>query len=81
MIFRGGSAVWRFIYFPNQCMGVYTAIFIIMWLGAWVLNGMNNTHFDLNQFRDTYVWLMTQLNATHAIDSIWNSQKGRDDKE
>jgi len=72
--------MWRHIrqviYFPNKCIGFYTAIFIIIWLSAWVLNGINNAHFDLNQLRDTYVWLMTQLNATHAIDSIWNSQKG-----
>jgi hypothetical protein len=69
--------VWRYIgqivYFPNKCIGVYTAMFIIIWLGAWVLNGVDKTHFDLIQFRDTYIWLMTQLNATHAIDSIWNS--------
>ncbi|MDF2634649.1 MAG: hypothetical protein K0R78_1523 [Pelosinus sp.] len=57
-------------------MGAYTAIFIIIWLGAWIMNGLKNTQFDLNQFRDTYIWLMTQLNATHAINSIWNSPKG-----
>ncbi len=72
--------MWRniqqVIYFPNKCIGAYTAIFIIIWLGAWIMNGLNNTQFDLFQFRDTYIWLMTQLNATHAINSIWNTQKG-----
>lgn len=77
--------MWRdirqVIYFPNKCIGVYTAIFIIIWLGAWVMNGLGDTHFNLNEFRDTYIWLMTQLNATHAIDSIWNSPKGRSPQE
>lgn len=72
--------MWRHIpqviYCPNKCIGVYTAVFIIIWLIAWVLNGLGKADFDLIQFRDTYIWLMTQLNATHAIDSIWNSQKG-----
>lgn len=72
--------MWRgirqIIYFPNRCIGFYTAIFVVIWLGAWVMNGLQNTHFDLTEFRDTYIWLMTQLNATHAIDSIWNSPKG-----
>jgi len=77
--------MWRdirqIIYFPNKCIGFYTAIFIIIWLGAWVMNGLRDTHFNLIEFRDTYIWLMTQLNATHAIDSIWNSPKGSSPEE
>lgn len=72
--------MWReirqVIYFPNKSIGFYTAIFVLMWLSAWALNGIQSTHFDLNQLRDSYIWLMTQLNATHAIDSVWNSPKG-----
>gem|GEM_PF-1565106 len=72
--------MWRgiqqVIYFPNKCIGFYTAIFVIIWLGSWAMNGIEKTHFDLNQLRDSYIWLMTQLNTTHAIDSIWNSPKG-----
>lgn len=72
--------MWRqirqVIYFPNKCIGFYTGMFIITWLGAWVMNGLQNSHFDLDRLRDSYIWLMTQLNATHAIDSIWNSPKG-----
>lgn len=77
--------MWRYIrqiiYFPNQCIGIYTAIFIILWFGAWVMNGIQDTHFNLTEFRDTYIWLMTQLNATYAIDSIWNSPKGSTPQE
>ncbi|WP_378953915.1 hypothetical protein [Pelosinus sp. sgz500959] len=72
--------MWRQIpqgmYFPNKCIGFYTALFMILWLGAWIMNGTQNSHFDLDRLRDSYIWLMTQLNATHAIDSIWNSPKG-----
>ena len=72
--------MWRqirqVIYFPNKCIGFYTALFIIIWMAAWVMNGLKNTQFDLDRLRDSYIWLMTQLNATHAIDSIWNSPKG-----
>ena len=72
--------MWRqirqVIYFPNKCIGFYTAMFIITWLGAWVMNGIQISQFDLDRLRDSYIWLMTQLNATHAIDSIWNSPKG-----
>lgn len=80
-----GIVMWRyirqFIYSPNKCIGVYTAIFVVIWLWAWVMNGLQNAHFDLAEFRDTYIWLMTQLNATHAIDSIWNSPKGSSPQE
>jgi len=72
--------MWReirqVIYYPNKCIGFYTAIFMMIWLGAWGMNGVQHTNFDLNQLRDSYIWLMAQLNTTHAIDSIWNSPKG-----
>ncbi|AIF52657.1 hypothetical protein [Pelosinus sp. UFO1] len=65
----------QIIYFPNMCIGIYTALFILIWLAAWILNGVKGTNFDINQLRDTYIWLMTQLNATHAINCIWNRAK------
>jgi hypothetical protein len=49
---------------------------LAIWLVAWTLNALKNTHFDLNSLRDMYIWLMTQLNATHAINSVFNSQRG-----
>ena len=68
--------IGQVIYFPNKCIGFYTALFVILWLSAWIMNGLHNTHFDLIQLRDSYIWLMAQLNTTYAIDSIWNSPKG-----
>ena len=57
-------------------IGFYTAIFVAIYLVAWVLNAVKEMHFDLDRLRDIYTWLMTQLNATHAVNSIFNSPKG-----
>ncbi len=61
---------------PNVCVGAITVVFLFIWLAAWTLNALKNTHFDLNSLRDMYIWLMTQLNATHAINSVFNSPRG-----
>jgi hypothetical protein len=63
-------------YSPHFCISFFTGLFVIIWLVAWTLNAVKNTHFDLNSFKEMYVWLMTQLNLTHAVNSIWNSPKG-----
>lgn len=62
----------------DRCIPFYTVIFISIWFAAWVLNAIHSLQFDfdLDRLRDIYAWLMTQLNATHAINSIWNSPKG-----
>jgi hypothetical protein len=62
---------------PQLCISLFTTIFILLWFAAWIFNAVKGTHFDLNSLRDMYIWLMTQLNATHAINSIWNSPKDR----
>jgi hypothetical protein len=59
---------------PRFCIGAYTAIFIVIWLTGWVSNAIFSTQFDLNGLRDIYIWIMSQLNATHAINSIWNNK-------
>lgn len=61
---------------PHFCIGFFTATFVGIWLLAWTLNAFDYTRFDLDSLRDMYIWLMTQLNATHAINSIWNSPRG-----
>lgn len=66
---------YRFARAPQLCIGIFTTLFILIWFAAWTLNAIKGTHFDLNSLRDMYIWLMTQLNATHAINSIWNSRK------
>jgi hypothetical protein len=69
--------MWKMIvHAPNICVGMITIVFLLIWLTAWTLNALKNTHFDLNSLRDMYIWLMTQLNATHAINSVFNSPRG-----
>jgi len=69
--------MWRqMLYFPRFCIGFYTTVFMLLWLIGWVANAVYNTHFDLDRLRDMYAWIMTQVNANHAINSIWNSPKG-----
>jgi len=69
--------MWKMIvHAPNICIGMITIVFLAIWLVAWTLNALKNTHFDVNSLRDMYIWLMTQLNATHAINSVFNSQRG-----
>ncbi len=68
--------MWRQLLYPRQCIGIYTMVFVIIWLSAWVMNGIMNTLFDLDRLLELYAWLMTQLNVTHAVNSIWNSPKG-----
>jgi len=65
-----------FLKMPPIWMGALTALFVLIWFSAWVSNALWSTHFDLASLRDMYIWLMTQLNATHAINSIWNSPRG-----
>jgi hypothetical protein len=57
-------------------IGFYTGLFVLLMLGAWVANAMLSTKFDIKQLQEIYLWLMTQLNATHAINSIFNSARG-----
>lgn len=61
---------------PQLCLGFFTVIFLIIWLIAWTLNAVKGTLFDLYSLRDMYIWLTLQLNATYAINSIWNSPGG-----
>jgi hypothetical protein len=69
--------MWKVIvHAPNICVGVITIVFLAIWLVAWTLNAVKDTHFDLASLRDMYIWLMTQLNATHAINSVFNSPRG-----
>ncbi|VBB06788.1 Hypothetical protein LUCI_2024 [Lucifera butyrica] len=70
--------VWRkFEQYLMSSTGFYTALFVGLYLASWGLNGIHYTKLDLTALKDLYIWLMTQLNATHAVNSIWNSPKGQ----
>jgi len=52
--------------------GFYFAIFIIVWMTAWVLNGLKKTEFDLTQLRDLFVFVL----GKYTVDSGLNSKVG-----
>lgn len=58
---------WRFICTEP---GFYFATFLIIWLSAWVLNGLKLTAFDLQQLRDLFAFVM----AKYVTDSGLNSE-------
>lgn len=68
--------MWKQIFCLENCISIYTLIFVLVWFAAWILNGFQYAYFDLDRLLELYAWLMTQLNATYAINSIWNSPRG-----
>jgi hypothetical protein len=56
---------------------LFTGVFLCIWLVAWVLNAIKGYHFDLSSLKDVYIWIATQLNITHGINSGLNSPIGQ----
>jgi hypothetical protein len=57
-------------------IGFYSTFFILIWMIAWILNGYHGYKFDLKTLQDFYMFVLSQLNITHGINSIFNSNKG-----
>lgn len=53
----------------QSSMGIYTAIFVAIYLYGWTINALKNTHFDLAQLIEVYKWLL----ANHGINSGLNT--------
>ena len=79
-IVRGDAMLRKIISQPRFCIGAYTAIFIVIWLAGWIANALYHTSFDLEGLKNLYIWIMSQLNATHAINSIWNKEGEQEQK-
>ena len=56
-------------------IGFYTAIFVAIYFASWIGNGMYSTHFDLINLRDTYFFVLSQLNIAHFTNSVFNSPR------
>jgi hypothetical protein len=56
-------------------IGVFSFIILVLWIYGWHMNAKYGTHYDLNALRDIYAYIITQINAYHGINSIWNSKK------
>ena len=55
-----------------------TAFFVVVFLVAWILNGMyNNFHFDLSSLTNFYLLIVGKQTASHTIDSVFNSDRGQ----
>ena len=55
-----------------------TAFFVVVFLVAWILNGMyNNIHFDLSSLTNFYLLIVGKQTASHTIDSVFNSDRGQ----
>ena len=55
-----------------------TAFFVVVFLVAWILNGMyNNIHFDLSSLTNFYLLIVGKQAANHTIDSVFNSDRGQ----
>ena len=57
--------------------GFYFAVFLAIWLTAWVGNGLKLSSFDLVQLRELFVFILTK----YVTDSGLNSPVGKSVKE
>ena len=53
--------------------GFYFAVFLAIWLSAWVANGLKLAQFDLVQLRELFVFILTK----YVTDSGFNSPIGK----
>ena len=68
------SRLWDYI---QTEPGFYVALFLAIWLSAWVGNGLKLSQFDLVQLRELFVFILTK----YVTDSGLNSQIGKPLKE
>lgn len=68
------SKAWRYI---QTEPGFYFALFLVIWLSAWVGNGLKLSQFDLVQLRELFVFILTK----YVTDSGLNSPVGKSLKE
>lgn len=58
--------------FVPKDISLYTALFVIAWLGGWLANGLLATHLDLAALQN-FFWTVL---AKFGIDSLFNSKLG-----
>ena len=64
------SKTWKY---AQTEPGFYFAVFLAIWLSAWVANGLKLTQFDLVQLRELFVFILTK----YVTDSGFNSPIGK----
>ena len=53
-----------------------TAFFVLIFLVAWIVNGVYQTRFDLASLQNFYLLIIGKQATQHSIDSIFNSARG-----
>ncbi|MGL5271292.1 MAG: hypothetical protein ACRC7I_12370 [Selenomonadaceae bacterium] len=53
-----------------------TAFFVLIFLVAWVINGIYQTRFDLASLQNFYLMVVAKQQVQHGIDSVFNSARG-----
>lgn len=63
---------WRF---ELTALDKINIAFVIMFIGAWVANGVNNTKFSLNDLMCFYGIMVGAKVTGHTVNSVFNSPR------
>ena len=62
--------------------GLYFALFIAVWMAAWIANGLKLAIFDLDRLRDLFFFVFGKYLADSGLNSAWQKPiKGEMDHE
>ena len=62
--------------------GLYFALFIAVWMAAWIANGLKLAIFDLDRLRDLFFFVFGKYLADSGLNSAWQKPiKGESDHE
>ena len=60
--------IWRYC---RGEPGFYFALFIAIWMAAWVANGLKLSVFDLDRLRDLFFFVFGKYLADSGLNSAW----------
>jgi len=63
------ARVWKYL---TTNIGIYFAVFVIVWLVAWALNALQKTAFDLNKLEELAKYIL----GKYGTDSLVNTKFG-----
>lgn len=77
---RAKSQLGNWCTSPLGKIMLFTIVVSIPWLVGWVRNAEYGAKYNLADLQNMYIWVATQLNAQHLINSKWNSQQDKPPK-
>ena len=51
--------------------GFYFALFVTVWMSAWVTNGLKWTSFDLAALRELFAFILGKYTVDSGLNSPW----------